>query len=151
MYEAKGLVSWRSGQYSGPAVDRAGIRGRNILLSIFVFMFEAEVGVFDDLDWFQGPSRFGNRNRAADTLQVLRPTPFVPNVQLIASIRHIGDGHAPGPVGRRKVRGADSDYGCAHFRVNIAEQIAHSHPVKVHRLAGPRFVKSEVKSLAVEE
>src|SRR6266481_7941339 len=111
MYEAKGLVSWRSREYSGPAVDRAGIRGRNVLLSIFVFVFEAEVGVFDDFDWFHGPRGFGNRNRAADTLQVLRQTPFVPDVELVASIGHIGDGHAPGPVRHHKVRSVDGDYG----------------------------------------
>src|SRR5882762_1091271 len=88
MYEAKGLVSWRSGQYSGPAVDRAGIRGRNVLLSIFVFVFQAEVGVFDDFDWFQGPRGFGNRNRAADTLQVLLQTPFLPVFMLVVPDEH---------------------------------------------------------------
>ena len=136
---------------SGPAVDGAGIRGRNVILTIFVFVVEAKVGAFDDFDRFQSPSRFGDRKRPADTLQVLRQTSFIPDVQLIASIGNIRDRDASGVIRQSKIRSVHGDDGRAHLRVNVAEEIAHSYAVEAHCLTGSGFIESKVKSLSIKK
>ena len=38
---------------SGVVISRAGIRGRDIVLTVLVFMFEREVGILEDANGFK--------------------------------------------------------------------------------------------------
>src|ERR1700721_4195441 len=43
------------------------------------------------------------------------------------------------------------DYNCAHFRMNIAEDVADSGTIEAHHFGGSRFIQAEIKTLAFEQ
>lgn len=69
-----------SSQFSRAAVSWARIRGGNIVLPIFVLVFEREIGIFDDANGFERPRCIGNGHHAARSLQVFRQTPLIPDI-----------------------------------------------------------------------
>src|ERR1700730_13846939 len=114
-------------------------------------MFQAEINVFLYYNCLQTPRAIGDRYYPAYTFQVLRQTPFIPDVQLIASIGNIRDGDASSRIRQSKIRSVHGNDGRAHLRVNVAEQIAYSYAVKAHCLAGSGFIESKVESLPIKK
>ena len=76
---------------SGMVVGGAGICGGDVILAVFVFVFEGEIGILNDANGLQKSGRVGNRHRAARGLQVFRQAALVPHIQLIAAIGNILD------------------------------------------------------------
>src|SRR6202030_2982378 len=68
-----------------------------------------------------------------------------------AAIGNILDGHPAIAIRHAKVRGVHRKDRAAHFRVNVAEEKADAGTIEMNHLAGPRLVKSEIKSLAVKK
>src|ERR1700737_1706054 len=114
-------------------------------------MFQAEINFFLYFNCLQTPRAFGDRYYPADTFQVLRQTPFIPDVQLIASIGNIRDGDASSRIRQSEIRSIYSNDRRAHLRVNVAEQIAHSYAIKAHCLAGSGLIESKVESLPIKK
>jgi hypothetical protein len=137
--------------FSGMVVSRSGIRGRDVILSVLVLVFEREIRILDDPYGFKKSGRVGNRHCSSRGLQVFRQAALVPYIQLIAAIGNIRDSHPAISIRHAKVRRVDCNDRSAHFRVNVAEKKTHTGTVEVNRLAGPCFVKSKVESFAVKE
>src|SRR5579872_2556418 len=106
---------------SGMAVGRARIRGRHVVLAVFVLVLEAEVWIFDHSNGLKRSCRIRNRYDSADAFQILRQASLIPDIQLIPPIRDVRNAYPARPVRTPEVRGVNRNNGSAHFRVDVAE------------------------------
>jgi hypothetical protein len=61
-------------------VGWAGICRWNIILTVFIFMFDGEIWIFDNVYGLEGPRCVGYGHGAARSLQVFRQTPLIPDI-----------------------------------------------------------------------
>src|SRR5580704_11447065 len=132
-------------------VRRTGICRRDVILAVLILVLEREIRVLNNTDGLQKSGRVGNCYDAPCPFQVFRQAAFIPDIQLIAPIGNILDSHPAISIRHAKVRSVHRNHRAAHFRMNIAEEKTHPGTVELNRLAGPGFVKSKVKPLAVEQ
>ena len=75
-----GLPKSPSSHISRKIIGRAGIRRRNIVLAVFIFVFDCEIWIFNDANGFESPVSAGYDHRVTRGLQHFREASLIPDI-----------------------------------------------------------------------